>query len=84
MHNNQQPARPTTEEWDVGGRDDSKAIDKTNAPPSSTEHELAIQNKNLNISEGDKSSVRWMVKNKCWAIPFNCAFVVKTIEDFMP
>ena len=25
-----------------------------------------------------------MVKNKCWVIPFNCCFVVKSCEDFNP
>lgn len=25
-----------------------------------------------------------MLKNKCWVIPFNCCFVVKTCEDFIP
>ena len=38
----------------------------------------------LNVTEGNKTKVRWMVKNKCWCIPFNCCFVIKTIEDFVP
>jgi len=25
-----------------------------------------------------------MVKNKFWCLPFNCCFVVKTIEEFHP
>ena len=34
--------------------------------------------------EGNKRKVRWMEKNQSWAIPFNSAFVIKTIEDFRP
>lgn len=38
----------------------------------------------INTEEGVKKSVRWMSKNNCWAIPFNCCFVMKTIDDFIP